>query len=41
MRELLEPMRQYLHELNGEQAYAKVTTIEGSDGRRRRRPSAV
>ena len=44
MAELLAPMRQYLHELDDEAeiaADAEVTTIESSDGRRRRRPSAA
>jgi len=41
MRALLEPMRQYLHELDDEQADAKVTTIEGGARRRRRRPSTA
>ena len=39
MRELLAPMRQYLHELDDAEADAEVTTIESSDGRRRRRPT--
>src|SRR5215471_1548279 len=33
-------MRQYLHELDDDEADAKVTTIESGDQRRRRRPSA-
>jgi len=41
MRALLEPMRQYLHELDDAEADAEVTTIEGGDRRRRRRPSAA
>src|SRR5215469_5871555 len=39
MRELLVPMRQHLHNLDDEQADAKVTTIEGGARRRRRQPS--
>ena len=43
MRALLEPMRQYLHELDDEQADAKVTTIEGGldDGGASPRPEVV
>ena len=42
MRELLEPMRAHLHELDDEQeAEAEVTMIESGDQRRRRRPSAT
>ena len=41
MRELLAPMREYLHELDDAEADAKVTTIEAGDGRRRRRPSTA
>jgi hypothetical protein len=37
---LLEPMRQYLHELDAEQADVMVTTSERGDGRRRRGLSA-
>jgi alkanesulfonate monooxygenase SsuD/methylene tetrahydromethanopterin reductase-like flavin-dependent oxidoreductase (luciferase family) len=40
MRELLEPMRQYLHERDEEEADAEVTTIEGGDRRRKPRPGA-
>jgi hypothetical protein len=41
MRELLEPMRQYLQEPDEEQVDAEVTVIESGDRRRRRRPSAA
>ena len=37
MRELLEPMRRHLHELNQDQVGAGVTPIETGNRRRRRR----
>jgi len=41
MRELLEPMRRHLHELDEEQVAAEVTTIESGARRPRRRPSTA
>ena len=41
MRELLAPMRQYLHDSDEERADANVTTIEGGARRRRRRSSTA
>jgi hypothetical protein len=41
MRELLEPMRQYLHELDEGQVDAEVRAIDGGDRPRRHRRSAA
>ena len=41
MKSLLEPMQQYLHELDEDRDRAEVATIEGGDRRRRRRLSAA
>ena len=41
MRELLAPMRQYLHKLDSEQADAGVTTTESGGRPGRCRPSAA
>ena len=40
-RSLLEPMRQYLHELDQEKIDAEVTAIDSGDRPRRHRPSAA
>jgi hypothetical protein len=41
MKSLLEPMQQYLHELDEDRDRAEVATIEGGDRRRRRRLPAA